>query len=117
MNINQLTKQLEDLKQQTEMFIKKERELEQDNDDLERNGRYVLDISRLGNISVLSFFVGLIDCLVLMERDFKGQSRWTTNKRNGEQTCAVRPDFFHLFAAYFCASVLKSLGLGFFLVM
>lgn len=38
-HINQLTKQLDDLKQQTEMFIKKERELEQDNDDLERTGR------------------------------------------------------------------------------
>ncbi|KAF9101116.1 hypothetical protein BGX27_011605 [Mortierella sp. AM989] len=38
-NINQLTRQLEQLKQQTDMFIKKERELEQNNDDLERNGR------------------------------------------------------------------------------
>ncbi|KAF9403892.1 NADH:ubiquinone oxidoreductase, partial [Podila epigama] len=38
-NINQLTRQLEQLKLQTEMFIKKERELEQDNDDLERTGR------------------------------------------------------------------------------
>ncbi|KAF9951622.1 NADH:ubiquinone oxidoreductase [Mortierella alpina] len=38
-NINQLTRQLEDLRQQTENFIKKERELEQDNDDLERTGR------------------------------------------------------------------------------
>ncbi|KAG0044254.1 NADH:ubiquinone oxidoreductase [Gryganskiella cystojenkinii] len=38
-HINQLTRQLEDLKQQTEMFIKKERELEQDNDDLERHER------------------------------------------------------------------------------
>ncbi|KAF9580154.1 hypothetical protein BGW38_003312 [Lunasporangiospora selenospora] len=37
--INQLTRQLEELKQQTDMFIKKERELEQDNDDLERKGR------------------------------------------------------------------------------
>ncbi|KAF9339009.1 hypothetical protein BGX26_009504, partial [Mortierella sp. AD094] len=35
-NINQLTRQLDALKQQTEMFIKKERALEQDNDDLER---------------------------------------------------------------------------------
>ncbi|KAF9431402.1 NADH:ubiquinone oxidoreductase [Entomortierella beljakovae] len=38
-NINQLTRQLEGLRQQTEMFIKKERELEQNNDDLERNER------------------------------------------------------------------------------
>ncbi|KAF9993006.1 Nuclear distribution protein nudE-like 1, partial [Entomortierella chlamydospora] len=38
-NINQLTRQLEELRQQTEMFIKKERELEQNNDDLERTGR------------------------------------------------------------------------------
>ncbi|KAF9200057.1 NADH:ubiquinone oxidoreductase [Haplosporangium sp. Z 27] len=38
-NINQLTRQLEALKQQTEMFIKKERALEQDNDDLERTER------------------------------------------------------------------------------
>ncbi|KAF9965141.1 NADH:ubiquinone oxidoreductase [Mortierella alpina] len=38
-SINQLTRQLEDLRQQTENFIKKERELEQDNDDLERTGR------------------------------------------------------------------------------
>ncbi|KAG0252760.1 NADH:ubiquinone oxidoreductase [Mortierella polycephala] len=38
-NINQLSRQLEVLKQQTEMFVKKERELEQDNDDLERTGR------------------------------------------------------------------------------
>ncbi|KAF9920098.1 NADH:ubiquinone oxidoreductase [Linnemannia zychae] len=38
-NINQLTRQLEQLRQQTENFIKKERELEQDNDDLERTGR------------------------------------------------------------------------------
>ncbi|KAF9102909.1 NADH:ubiquinone oxidoreductase [Mortierella sp. AM989] len=38
-NINQLTRQLEALKQQTEMFIKKERALEQDNDDLEKTER------------------------------------------------------------------------------
>ncbi|KAG0259285.1 hypothetical protein BG011_002750 [Mortierella polycephala] len=38
-NINQLTRQLEELRQQTENFIRKERELEQDNDDLERTGR------------------------------------------------------------------------------
>ncbi|KAF9363156.1 NADH:ubiquinone oxidoreductase [Mortierella sp. NVP85] len=38
-NISQLTRQLEVLKQQTELFIKKERALEQDNDDLERTGR------------------------------------------------------------------------------
>ncbi|KAF9154715.1 NADH:ubiquinone oxidoreductase [Mortierella sp. AD011] len=38
-NINQLTRQLDVLKQQTEMFIKKERALEQDNDDLERTER------------------------------------------------------------------------------
>ncbi|KAF8926022.1 NADH:ubiquinone oxidoreductase [Dissophora ornata] len=38
-NINQLTRQLDALKQQTEMFIKKERALEQDNDDLERTER------------------------------------------------------------------------------
>lgn len=38
-NINQLTRQLDQLKLQTEMFIKKERELEQDNDDLERTER------------------------------------------------------------------------------
>ncbi|KAG0358599.1 NADH:ubiquinone oxidoreductase, partial [Gamsiella multidivaricata] len=38
-NINQLTRQLDTLKQQTEMFIKKERALEQDNDDLERTER------------------------------------------------------------------------------
>ncbi|KAF9988667.1 NADH:ubiquinone oxidoreductase [Mortierella antarctica] len=38
-NINQLTRQLDTLKQQTETFIKKERELEQDNDDLEKTGR------------------------------------------------------------------------------
>ncbi|GJJ78418.1 hypothetical protein EMPS_10777 [Entomortierella parvispora] len=38
-HINQLTRQLEDLKKQTELFIKKERELEQDNDDLERHER------------------------------------------------------------------------------
>ncbi|KAG0365098.1 NADH:ubiquinone oxidoreductase [Gamsiella multidivaricata] len=37
--INQLTRQLEESRQQTEMFIKKERELEQNNDDLERTGR------------------------------------------------------------------------------
>ncbi|KAI1315279.1 NADH:ubiquinone oxidoreductase [Mortierella claussenii] len=40
-NINQLTRQLEMLKQQTEMFIKKERALEQDNDDLERTERAI----------------------------------------------------------------------------
>ncbi|KAG0237018.1 NADH:ubiquinone oxidoreductase [Mortierella sp. GBA43] len=38
-NINQLTRQLEQLRQQTENFINKERELEQSNDDLERTGR------------------------------------------------------------------------------
>ncbi|KAG0305135.1 NADH:ubiquinone oxidoreductase [Dissophora globulifera] len=38
-NITQVTRQLEQLRQQTEMFIKKERELEQNNDDLERTGR------------------------------------------------------------------------------
>ncbi|KAK3820097.1 MAG: hypothetical protein J3Q66DRAFT_166712 [Benniella sp.] len=39
MNINQLTRQLEELRLQTENFINKERELEQSNDDLERTGR------------------------------------------------------------------------------
>ena len=72
-NINQLAKQLEDLKQQTEMFIKKERELEQDNDDLERTGRYVL-IHLI--LSLRKYFcvcaVDLINCLVLMQRDFQG---------------------------------------------
>ncbi|KAF9434831.1 NADH:ubiquinone oxidoreductase [Entomortierella beljakovae] len=38
-NINQLTRQLDTLKQQTELFVKKERALEQDNDDLERTER------------------------------------------------------------------------------
>ncbi|KAF9297313.1 NADH:ubiquinone oxidoreductase [Mortierella antarctica] len=38
-NINQLTRQLDTLKQQTEMFMNRERELEQDNDDLERTER------------------------------------------------------------------------------
>ncbi|KAG0211477.1 hypothetical protein BGX28_007838 [Mortierella sp. GBA30] len=38
-NINQLTRQLETLQKQTELFIKKERELEQDNDDLEKTER------------------------------------------------------------------------------
>ncbi|KAF9979493.1 NADH:ubiquinone oxidoreductase, partial [Modicella reniformis] len=38
-NISQLTRQLDALKQQTEMFVKKERALEQDNDDLERTER------------------------------------------------------------------------------
>ncbi|ORZ28202.1 hypothetical protein BCR41DRAFT_344828 [Lobosporangium transversale] len=40
-HINQLTRQLDILKQQTEMFIKKERALEQDNDDLERTERAI----------------------------------------------------------------------------
>jgi hypothetical protein len=39
MNITQLTRQLEELRLQTENFINKERELEQSNDDLERTGR------------------------------------------------------------------------------
>ncbi|KAI1298879.1 hypothetical protein EDD11_006618 [Mortierella claussenii] len=38
-NVNRMTRELETLRQQTEMFIKKERELEQNNDDLERTGR------------------------------------------------------------------------------
>ncbi|KAG0324743.1 NADH:ubiquinone oxidoreductase [Podila humilis] len=38
-NINQLSRQLETLKKQTEMFMSRERELEQDNDDLERTER------------------------------------------------------------------------------
>ncbi|KAF9099222.1 NADH:ubiquinone oxidoreductase [Mortierella sp. AD031] len=38
-NINQLSRQLEVHKQQTAMFLKKERELEQDNDDLEKTER------------------------------------------------------------------------------
>ena len=38
-HLTQLTRQLDELKKQTEMFLKKERELEQDNDDLERHER------------------------------------------------------------------------------
>ncbi|KAG0017500.1 NADH:ubiquinone oxidoreductase, partial [Podila clonocystis] len=38
-NINQLSRQLDTLKKQTEMFMNRERELEQDNDDLERTER------------------------------------------------------------------------------
>ncbi|KAF9379190.1 NADH:ubiquinone oxidoreductase [Podila verticillata] len=38
-NINQLSRQMDTLKKQTEMFMNRERELEQDNDDLERTER------------------------------------------------------------------------------
>lgn len=41
-NINQLSRQLEVLKQQTAEFIKTRRELEQENDHLERTERYVV---------------------------------------------------------------------------